>query len=117
MPAHLDDELVSRIREAAHALDVGVARSSGAVEESQRVRRRSELLRGFLDRVRADPTYLPRHCSWCGRIEVDGEFVAPEEFLSGDLPERLRVRATHGICPDCLEAVQRQGRNPSSSDV
>ncbi|HET8528194.1 MAG TPA: hypothetical protein VFL60_04730 [Gaiellaceae bacterium] len=116
MGAKLDEDLLARLRQATSALDEQLARSSGAVEETLRLRRRSRLLRGFLDRVRADPAYLPRHCSWCGRIEVDGEFVPPEDFLAGDLPERLRLRATHGICPDCLESVQ-QGRKPPARNV
>jgi hypothetical protein len=57
-----------------------------------------------LRRFLADPTALPVHCAWCRRIQLDGEFIAPEEFLRGDLLERLRRRSTHTICPDCLVA-------------
>lgn len=72
--------------------------SSAKVSESARLRQRSRLLLRFL----ADPTALPVHCAWCRRIQLDGEFVAPEEFLRGDFLERLRRRASHTICPDCL---------------
>jgi hypothetical protein len=72
--------------------------SSAKVSESARLRHRSRLLRRFL----ADPTALPVHCAWCRRIQLDGEFVAPEKFLRGDFLERLRRHASHTICPDCL---------------
>jgi hypothetical protein len=42
-------------------------------------------------------------------VEVEGEYVDPADFLEGDLPERLRERSTHGICPDCLARVQARG--------
>jgi hypothetical protein len=73
---------------------------SDRVSDSARLRRGSRLLRHFL----ADATALPVHCAWCRRIQLDGEFVAAEEFLRGDFLERLRRHASHTICPDCLAA-------------
>ncbi|MHB8977158.1 MAG: hypothetical protein ACYDAI_10820 [Trichloromonadaceae bacterium] len=47
-------------------------------------------------------------CGWCQRIESNG-WIAVEEAterkeLFGATPPRL----THGICPDCLTAIQRR---------
>jgi hypothetical protein len=52
----------------------------------------------------ADATVLLVHCAWCRRIQLDGEFVAPDGFLRGDFLEQLRRHASHTICPDCLAA-------------
>lgn len=46
-------------------------------------------------------------CAWCGRIEIAGRFVAPLARLGLVLPSRLADRATHSICPDCLERTNR----------
>ncbi len=42
-------------------------------------------------------------CAWCNRIKLGDRFVDAEAHLAGDVPERLRERTTHGICPACLE--------------
>ena len=103
----LPEELLARLSAAAHAAASSAERANEASGESERLRRRSALLRRFVHRVLEDRERLPVRCAWCGRIDVAGEFVAPEEFLDADLPERLRQRATHGICPACHERVQR----------
>jgi hypothetical protein len=101
-----DDDLVRALRRRAEeAVSDAEARARDAavtVAEAHELRRRSQLLRTLVHSLQDDPHHLPRHCAWCRRIEVDGEFVPLEEFLHGDLPLRLRRRATHGICPDCL---------------
>ena len=48
-----------------------------------------------------DPEHLALRCAWCGRIEVDGDFLGAAKALQRE-PALLRERATHGICPDCL---------------
>lgn len=55
---------------------------------------------GALSRL-ADPEHLPRHCAWCARLEVDGDFHPLDQLRGAGLP-LLHERATHTICPDCL---------------
>ena len=99
--------LLRRLNDATRAAAESSGRASDAAERAAGLQRRSQLLRGFVEGARRRE-HLPLRCAWCGRVDVGGEFVAPAEFLSGDLPERLRERATHSICPDCLE--REQGR-------
>jgi hypothetical protein len=40
---------------------------------------------------------LVLRCAWCGRIEVDGTWLAGAEEQA---PEIIEGRS-HGICPDC----------------
>lgn len=96
-------ELLARAADAARAAEAGGRQAAALRPEAERSRRRSRLLRALIRQVQTDPHHLPLHCAWCERIEIAGEFVLPEEFLYGDLPSRLRERATHGICPDCFE--------------
>jgi hypothetical protein len=84
----LIEELLERAR-AAHA-------------DAQRQNEVARLLVRFVRQFREDRSALAVRCAWCGRIKVGDDFIAPEQFLDGDLPERLKQRATHGICPDCL---------------
>ena len=50
----------------------------------------------------ADSDRLVLRCAWCGRIELDGDFTAAAGMPRRE-PPLLRERATHGICPDCLD--------------
>jgi hypothetical protein len=104
----LVEELAERMRAAARDALAARQRGGSAAGEAAALQRRARLLREFVGRTRRDPSFLPRRCAWCHRIEVEGEYVDPNEFLEDDLPERLRERATHGICPECLERVQRE---------
>ena len=69
-----------------------IARRSAIVVEASRHRRTSE-------------TLVPQ-CAWCGKVRVGGHWTLPEE-LPDFLADHLENRHTHGICPDCFAAVER----------
>ena len=48
--------------------------------------RRLRILEGFVN-----------VCAWCRKVDVDGEWVAFEQYLKRELD----VQSTHGICPTC----------------
>lgn len=50
----------------------------------------------------ADPERLGLRCAWCDRFEIGNAFVEPP-VLAQPPPPLLHDRATHGICPDCLD--------------
>jgi hypothetical protein len=60
-------------------------------------------------RVEVGPGAAPRGtgvtqlCSWCGRVQRGGEWVA----LEADAPKPV---VSHGVCPDCFERVLRRER-------
>jgi hypothetical protein len=64
---------------------------------------------------------LLRHCAWCGRLEVGGEWLHLEAIGSGQqqIATSLIEGSTHGICPGCLQRAlveveaERAARNPS----
>jgi len=113
-----DDPLVEALRrraqEAAADAEARAREAAVTVAEAQELRRRSLLLRTLVHRLQDDPQHLPRHCAWCGRIEIAGTYVESSTFLQGDLPARLRQRATHGICPDCMARQARTGTDAST---
>ena len=37
-------------------------------------------------------------CAWCGRVQQEGEWIAPQGDLDPDL-------LTHGICPECTASL------------
>ena len=45
-----------------------------------------------------------RMCSWCRKINCDGEWVPIEQFLSS----QFSTRTTHGMCPECHAKGVRQ---------
>jgi hypothetical protein len=53
-------------------------------------------------------------CAWCGRLEVDGEWLNLEALRPSQemIVRRLRDDASHGICPVCfddqMESASRQ---------
>jgi hypothetical protein len=103
-------DLMRTLDEAmARAKDLGEGQEK-LRSETERVGERTRLLRTFVSYYRAHPDALPVRCAWCGRISIGGRFVLPEEFVSGELPQRLREKATHGICPDCLEHENEKAR-------
>jgi hypothetical protein len=105
------------VADLTRSLDEAMARAKDLGEgqekrrsETERVGERARLLRMFVSYYRAHPDALPVRCAWCGRVSIAGRFVLPEEFVSGDLPQRVRAKATHGICPDCLERENEKAR-------
>ena len=73
--------------------------------DAQRMRELSSLPR----RAHSGDVLL-RHCAWCGRLEVGGEWLQLEAL--GER-QRLITRAliegsTHGICPECFSAVSAE---------
>jgi hypothetical protein len=88
----LSDTLIGRVREViAHANSL--TRRSAILVESSRHRR-------------ARDTLIP-HCAWCGTVRVGGTWVRGEE-LPSFLADLVHDRRTHGICPACLDEVQRR---------
>jgi hypothetical protein len=52
--------------------------------------------RRLLERIRHLESFL-RVCSWCRRIDYQGEWITLEKFLQ----QGFDTPTTHGICPDC----------------
>ena len=75
------------------------------ISRSSRITRRSAILVGASQHRRADESLVPQ-CAWCGKVRVGGHWTLPEE-LPDFLAELLEDRRTHGICPDCFAAVER----------
>jgi hypothetical protein len=94
VPASLElsDALISHVREV--------------IAHSTRITRRSAILVDSSQHRRARDTLIP-HCAWCGKVRLGGSWVRCEE-LPSFLADLLHDRRTHGICPDCLDEVQRQ---------
>lgn len=44
-----------------------------------------------------DPRLI-RACAWCSRLQDEGEWLAPEDFIR----RRTRAEVSHGICCECL---------------
>lgn len=51
---------------------------------------------------------LLRACAWCGRIEIDGQWVAPPPGALSTIDEPVTL--SHSICPDCA-ATQPAARH------
>jgi len=75
------------------------------ISRSSRITRRSAILVGASQHRRADESLVPQ-CAWCGKVRVGGHWTLPEE-LPDFLADHLENRHTHGICPDCFAAVER----------
>jgi hypothetical protein len=43
-------------------------------------------------------------CAWCGRVQLEDEWVPPSEYLLHGIPDAVDERLSHGICPACFEA-------------
>jgi hypothetical protein len=52
-------------------------------------------------------TPLPIVCAWCERVRTLAGRWEERELEAGLAP------ATHGICPECLVAEQREARSPA----
>ena len=85
------DELRARVRAACRV-----------VELQGRLSERVRDLEAALARERRLQALLPI-CAWCRKVRNDQNYwQRVEEYLS----EYAAVRFSHGICPDCLRAVQ-----------
>ena len=85
------DELRARVHAAVRV-----------VELQDRLAQRVRELEAALARERRLQELLPI-CAWCHKVRNDQNYwQAVEEYLS----EYAAVRFSHGICPDCLEAVR-----------
>lgn len=51
---------------------------------------------------------MSARCAWCGRYRVGESWLptgaVPEEATAGE-------RVSHGICPDCVEALRDAGKS------
>ncbi|HVZ63626.1 MAG TPA: hypothetical protein VG936_03485 [Lacunisphaera sp.] len=52
--------------------------------------------RRLLQRLHELESYL-RLCSWCRRVEHEGQWLTMEEFFNS----RFATETSHAICPDC----------------
>jgi hypothetical protein len=69
--------------------------------------------RRTLERLRQLEQFL-RVCAWCHRIDCKNEWVPMEKLLE----EGLDAKASHGICPDCLEKhAESLGRATSIKQI
>jgi hypothetical protein len=84
------------------------ARVDAAISAASRTTRRSALTRIASRHRREDG--LTTRCAWCGRYAVDGTFRDADElprFVAFTPPSRL----THGICPECVVDLRREGKS------
>jgi hypothetical protein len=86
-------------------------RVRAALAEAHRAIARSEALTAARALVR-DRHRLAKRCAWCGRLELGDHWTAPEE-LPAFLSSEVRDRISHGICPDCLARLEREGQTRS----
>jgi hypothetical protein len=87
-----------------------VRRSVAAVEHAQSLTldaRRIHALAQVLRDAAAGNALLLR-CAWCGRFNIGDEWLHLHAVGRGQqsIATSLRDKATHGICPDCLEREQ-----------
>jgi hypothetical protein len=77
-------------------------RAEAAQKDSRRVRRLARLLR----EANGGKTLL-LHCAWCGRLQVDDEWLdlAADGEGSPKVAASLIRKSSHGICPECFARV------------
>ena len=63
-----------------------------------------ELADALLDRAAEAGAAMPSRCAWCGRYRVGDEWLTVERPAAG-------ARVSHGICPDCVEALRNTGQS------
>ena len=56
------------------------------------------LTRRLLKRLHHLEEYL-RVCSWCRKVEHDGEWMPMETYFNS----KFSTKTSHGMCPDCLQ--------------
>jgi phosphoserine phosphatase RsbU/P len=101
--AGADDYLTKPVERDELEARLGVARR--VVQLQQRLADRVAELELALSRVRQLQGLLPI-CSYCKRVRDDKNYWSQVEHY---IAEQLDVRFSHGICPDCLEAVLEAG--------
>lgn len=57
-------------------------------DATRRLLKRLHYLEGFL-----------RVCSWCRKVNNDGQWLEMEKFLSS----KFSTKTSHGMCPNCLQ--------------
>ena len=95
------DDLVQRALEA---------QAQSRVLLDQATRRRT--LAGALREAYYSEAMLVR-CAWCGSIKAEDEWLHLQALSESQrwIVRRLRERASHGICPSCLdEQMPNEGR-------
>src|SRR5262249_55057547 len=89
----------------------GAGRAEQALEQARHEHARSSQLEAFVRALRkSEPGELVR-CAWCGRVRAGAEWIDPSPLLGGNLRERLRRNASHGICPECFERVSMKAEH------
>lgn len=93
----LYEDLVRRAVEAQE-------RASVLVRDSGRLAGLAQALRDAY----AGRSMLVR-CAWCESLQIGDEWLRLEAIGEGQqrITERVRVTASHGICPTCFEAEMR----------
>jgi hypothetical protein len=102
------EEKAKKVDEIYTAL---LRQARAAVEDAGRLQPEAAELRAFahaLEKARPRELVL---CAWCGRVSAEDHWIDAAPFLSRDLRGRLFDHATHGICPDCYEHVQREAQH------
>jgi hypothetical protein len=94
------DDPFAALRGRAHA---AIARSASLVAEAEDLVVSCRLVR--------DERALVSRCEWCGRLGVDARhWLLPDELPLSLSPLGVR-RNSHGICPDCIERLEAEGRS------
>jgi predicted RNA-binding Zn-ribbon protein involved in translation (DUF1610 family) len=96
-----------------------VRRAVAAGARSASLHRDSRLIQGLAQTLREahQGEVVIRRCSWCGRLDVRGEWLHLEAIGDGQhrIATSLMERATNGICPDCLQ-IQLERAHAARSD-
>jgi predicted RNA-binding Zn-ribbon protein involved in translation (DUF1610 family) len=97
-----------------------VRRAVEASTRSASLHRDSWLIRSLAQILRDahDGEVVIRRCSWCGKLEVGGEWLYLEAIGDGQqrIANSLMERATNGICPECLKSqLGRSGATRADS--
>jgi len=86
--------LLRRVRRA-------LAEAERAVERSRTLTRARSLV---------EPDAHVSRCAWCGRAALGTRWLTPDE-LPAFVSRRALDGASHGICPDCVDELERDGRS------
>lgn len=85
--------------------DALIGRARKAIDEAHETVEDSDVL-AHLTASGVDAGLVSR-CAWCGRYRVGERWV--DAGRGSALPQWSR--ATHGICPDCLDDLRRSGKS------
>jgi hypothetical protein len=93
---------------AVDDLTVLARRVEDAIANAVAITRRSALVRAASEQRRSGG--FTTRCAWCGRYAVGDTFPEP-----ADTPQFVAftdsAHVTHGICPACVEQLQREGKS------